>query len=184
MIPRIKQFFNALSAKVSDEERRIIKQTLSRKEWEIFNQMSIVDQRHAFDVYMIIKKYLTQQSNIEDKKNFFLQNLLQQNLLKVALLHDVGKQAGDLSLLDRILIVLLENHFPQLLQRWARAGQGSFLQNRRHALYIALNHSFLGAQILRQIDADQELVRLVENHHDSKNLDWQVQLLQKADSQA
>lgn len=176
MIKRIKKFFSALAAEVRETENELILSYLTKKEQDLFFQMSIVDQRHALDVCYHVEKSLK-------KKGYHDKSPEMQLLRKAALLHDVGKRAGELSILDRVIIVLVDRFWPGQVEIWAIEGRGSFFQNRRHACYIAINHSGLGATMLRQINCDSELIDLVAYHHHPEIEDWRVKVLQAADSQ-
>ena len=176
MIKRIKQFFNALIAEVRETESELISSYLTEKEEKLFYQMSIVDQRHALDVCYHVENSLK-------KKGYHDKSPEMQLLRRAALLHDVGKRAGDISIIDRGMIILMDRFWPGRVQIWALEGRGSFLQNRRHACYVAINHSGLGANMLRQIDCESELIDLVANHHHPEIEDWRVKIIQAADHQ-
>lgn len=174
MLKRIKQFFSAITAEVRETENEFIDCYLTDLEQKLFYQMSIVDQRHALDVSYRVQKILKAKSYADQSSELLL-------LSKAALLHDIGKRAGDLSIFDRVFIVLINRFWPGRVDDWALEGRGNFIQNRRHACYIAGNHSVLGANMLRQINSDSELIELVLNHHCSQIEDWRIKILQAAD---
>lgn len=171
MFYRIKQFYSAITAAVPDEETDFISEYLSPQEEIFFYEMSIVDQRHALDVSHHICELLQIAGLLESERK----------LIRAALLHDVGKRHGDLTVLDRSLIVLLERFFPGRVARWAVRGRGGFIQNRRHAFYVAKYHGIIGAEWLEKIDCPQEVIDLVRDHHLTDIKDWRMQILQEAD---
>ncbi len=94
----------------------------------------------------------------------------------------MGKRAGDLTIFDRSVIVLLDSFVPGRTQKWGSKGKGDFLKNRRHAFYVASNHGPIGADLLENIGCDDELITLVRDHHLPVALDWRMMILKEADS--
>ena len=86
---RVRQFFRALTAKISADDGIYISTHLSGDEQKLFFAMSIVDQFHSLNVAYTIERLV-----IEDKKN-----IDREFLIRCALLHDVGRKnfyrAGD-----------------------------------------------------------------------------------------
>lgn len=171
MLHRIKQFYSALTAEVRSEENEFINHYLNEREQTLFFQMSVVDQRHALDVSYLVVKALENRKKSECDRN----------LVKAALLHDIGKRNGELTLFDRILIVILEKFWPLQMTQWASKGRGGFITNRRHALFIAVHHSLRGAEFLQEIDCEQDIIDLVRDHHQPDSGDWRMVILQDAD---
>lgn len=173
-IQRIRQFISALTAKVEPEERKLVNRYLDKSEQQLFYRMSVVDQRHALDVCFLVMEALA------GRDDYAEHNVV----IKAALLHDVGKLAGELTLFDRSLIVILELLLPQKMADWACEGRGSFIANCRHALYVALHHAERGAEDLLKIGTPREIVELVKGHHQVEITTWQMEILQDADSKA
>lgn len=171
MFYRIKQFYSAMTAVVPNEETEFVSEFLTPKEEKFFYEMSIVDQRHALDVAHHIYELLLIAGLLEGEPL----------LVKAALLHDVGKRQGDLTVFDRSLIVILECFFPGQIAKWAVEGRGGLIQNRRHAFYVAKYHGRIGAEWLKKIDCPEEVIILVRDHHLTDIKDWRMQILQEAD---
>jgi len=102
---RVRQFFRALAARVSEEELEQVAYMLTPASLALFRSMAIPDQRHGFDVCTALR-----QAGHTDP-----------DLLAAALLHDVGKAAARLPAWQRAIIVLLDRFAPRLL---ARLSQG------------------------------------------------------------
>lgn len=170
LLHRIQQFYSALIAEVKADEIEFVRRYLNSLEQGLFFQMSVVDQRHALDAtYIAIE--LAAMRQIKD-------DLL---LTRAALLHDIGKKDGELTMLDRTLVVLFQRFWPRQMEAWALEGRGGFIRNRRHAFFIAVNHGMRGAMALEKIGCDAGVVRLVRDHHRPGIDDWRMSILQEAD---
>lgn len=77
-------------------------------------------------------------------------------LLRAALLHDIGKIYRRLSLIDKSLIVLLNSI--------SRGKIKKFSKNKKINVYY--NHGRIGRELLEIIKCDENLIYLVEHHHD------------------
>ncbi len=177
MFNRIRQFYSAITAAVNENETDFVLSNLLPPERDLFYEMSIVDQRHALDVSYKVMESL-------QSRGYRVNSPEMKQLLKVALLHDVGKRAGDLNLLDRAIIVIMSQFCPGRIEIWALHGKGGFIQNRRHAFYVAVNHGELGAEKLQQIGCDEEIVNLVLQHHVTETDDWRIIILKDADQRS
>lgn len=157
---RIRQFWRAITAHIGQGDYEFIRQRLSPGEQALFFQMAVCDQRHCLDVA------------------YFVQALGQANLssnqleivTKAALLHDVGKVAGDVGILDRVLITILQSTWPALLQKYASTGQYLYSTRRRkgfaYACFVHLVHAERGAHMLASFGCPQDIVSLVRRHHE------------------
>lgn len=169
ILHRIQQFYSALTAEVRAEELEFVNSYLHPPEQTLFYQMSVVDQRHVLDATYIALE-LMHTKNVEDRM-----------LTRAVLLHDVGKKDGELTILDRTLVVLLQRLCPHRMVGWALEGRGGFIRNRRHAFFVAVNHEMRGAMELERIGCEEGVVQLVRNHHRPENDDWRMSILQEAD---
>lgn len=171
---RVKQLYSALTAEVHAEENAIVSRYLADEERELFYRMSVVDQRHALDTCYKVLEGLARR---EDGAQEVL-------VVKAALLHDIGKLDGELTILDRAIIVLLQQFAPHKIELWACEGRGRFMQNRRHALFLAAHHGERGAGFLQEIGSETDLIDLVRDHHRPVERGWRMDLLRDADSKS
>ena len=99
IIARIKQGLTYIFIRYNQKNNLIVREILTDEEFKIFNEMSEYDKIHSFYLFKLVKENATLKDNI--------------NYLKLALLHDCGKE--NLSLLVRVKKVLIgdkkvENH--------------------------------------------------------------------------
>ncbi|MDY6793981.1 MAG: HD domain-containing protein [Actinomycetota bacterium] len=97
-------------------------------------------------------------------------------LYKAALLHDAGKLRSDASMFSRWLYTGMELFMPLRLKRISTeleadvAGDTALQRTRslprgwRRGIYLQLHHGEVGADLLRDIDSDREVIRLVRGH--------------------
>ncbi|AKL96263.1 HDIG domain-containing protein [Clostridium aceticum] len=140
MIYRIKQFFQGATAKIYDEDINFINKYLSTEEKNLFFQLRKGEQRHCLNV-----AYGCHQ----EEPNHL-------NLIKAALLHDIGKIGSNLTLINKSFVVILqklslkENILPPFLKK---------------ALHYKNNHAEIGYQLLLHLGLDEQVLYLVRNHH-------------------
>ncbi len=158
VISRIRQFLAAVRARVHEEEMAILEQHLDPPQRELFRAMSPIDQRHGLDVF----NTLLQQGHAEP------------DLLRAALLHDVGKKG--IRLWQRVAGVLLEAFRPTLLERLAVNRPQSWL----YGFYIYRHHAELGAERAARSGCSPSTVELIRGHH-SPSGDEQATALREAD---
>ncbi|MBN1669290.1 MAG: HD domain-containing protein [Anaerolineales bacterium] len=117
---------------------------LSPAQLELFRRLQPAEQVHALRVFQAIQ---TESEAPVD-------------LLRAALLHDVGKSRVPLQIWERVLIVLLRRFVPQRARAW---GQGVPAGWRR-ALVVAEQHPAWGAELAAQVGCSQLTVELIRRH--------------------
>jgi len=149
---RSRQFFGALRARLEEEERAEVAAHLTLAEQRLFYAMDLRDQRHALDVFRVLKSGGHRDAS----------------LLAAALLHDVGK--GPIRLWQRVAFVLLRAVSPRLLRRLASAdgapagGGSAFGGGWRGALSRSRDHAERGAALAEAAGSTAETVRLIRLH--------------------
>jgi hypothetical protein len=156
---RSRQFFGALRARLEEEERAEVAAHLTPAEQHLFYSMDLRDQRHALDVFRVLKSGGQRDAS----------------LLAAALLHDAGK--GPIRLRERVAFVLLRAVSPRLLRRLARLDEPGW----RGALARSLDHAERGAGLAEAAGSTAETVRLIRLHRSPPGDDAAVALLQAAD---
>ena len=156
MVKRMKQLYNALTAKFNFAEVLYIRALLNDAETQLFFQMGVAEQIHAVNTAKTVEKLLEKAVKSMDRKI----------LLKAALLHDAGKIQGSMKLWHKSACVLLDRFCPRKAQRLASFEQpkGSLA----YALYVYYHHPRIGARKLEKISGDYRLCALVRFHHEKK----------------
>jgi hypothetical protein len=140
----VRQFWSALRAQVTPEERQLVGRYLSPPLQRLFDQLSVADQRHSLDVL-----YALREKGYNDR-----------DLLAAALLHDVGKIGAKLYLWQRVAIVLLQATWPALLDELAWGDPASW----RYAFYLRREHPEIGARLAQENGASPLTVELIRRH--------------------
>ena len=143
---RVKQFYRAISAKLSADDNKYISAHLSPKEQKLFFAMDVVDQYHSLHVAYTIERFV-----IEDS-----QGIDREFLIRCALLHDIGRVKGDMSTFGKVFVVLISAFLPSFADKLE-------LQGNR-LLYIYRHHAEIGAKKLQDAGLYKE-AKIVARHH-------------------
>jgi hypothetical protein len=143
---RIRQFFAALTARLTPHERALVAAALSPAELRLFRSMPRFDQRHCLDVYGTLRR-----GGYDDP-----------TLLRAALLHDCGKvdDAGrPIPLVYYGIFVVLKRLAPPLYAWAARDGRGWL---RPFAVHAA--HDERSALLAERAGSPPDLVALLRDY--------------------
>lgn len=174
MIQRIKQFYRAVNARLDDRDFIFINTYLNGREQNLFFAMRIYDQRHVLNVAYTAQDLMKNAPAVNKRL-----------LLRACLLHDAGRTAEDIFLLDKVFAVLLDKYMPRaarFLARYNEVKTHSFFAKRRHALYIYYNHARIGAEKLRRLGL-YDIAEIIEHHHSppKRGDSTELKILRKAD---
>ena len=163
---RIKQFFRALTAKISADDGIYISTHLDKEQQKLFFAMSLADQCHSLRVAYAIERFV-----IEDK-----QNIDREFLIRCALLHDVGRVKGDMSIFGKVFAVLITEIFPKFADKLERGGN--------KLLYIYKRHAQIGGRKLQKLGLYKE-AKIISKHHSppEPNDPKELKLLRLADDE-
>lgn len=163
---KAEQFFRALVADVSADDRNYIAKHLNTAEQKLFFAMSIVDQSHSLHVAYTIERLV-----IEDKKD------VDRNfLIRCALLHDIGRVKGDLNIFAKVFAVLVTEFFPNFADKLEKRG------NR--IIYVYRHHAEIGARKLQNLKLYRESKIIARHHSPPKSDDpKELKLLRVADDE-
>ena len=142
-VSRVRQFLAAVRARVSDDEMVVLERYLAPSQRDLFWAMSPIDQRHCLDVFNAL----------------LWQGHSDPDLLRAALLHDVGKRG--IRLWHRVAGVLMEAFWPALLEKLAVNRPQSWL----YGFYIYRHHADLSAELAERSGCSPAIVELIRQHH-------------------
>jgi len=125
-------------------DTRPAQEALSAEAFELFRTMSAADQGHALAVLRLLRG----------------EGPVSPDLSAAALLHDVGKADGGLTLPYRTAIVLLETFWPQTLKRLCGYAEGSW----RAPFAADAHHAVIGAERCLAAGCSMRTVALVRYH--------------------
>jgi len=166
VIKRVLQFVRAVTARVSVEDGKYISTHLNAEEQKIFFAMSVADQVHSLRTAYTVERLI-----IEDKRG-----VDREFLIRCALLHDVGRRNGDLTIKGKIFAVLITSIAPKFAERLELNGN--------HALYVYHNHAEIGARRLQKLGLFKE-AKIIAKHHAKPKPDdpFELKLLRLADNE-
>lgn len=157
---RVKQFYWSMVSKLNDEDIDFIKMYLETYELQLFNQLPTYDQKHCINVARDVKLTCNQR-NLESKL-----------LIKVALLHDIGKIYNSMSPIDKSIMVIMHNITNGKIKAYKK------IKN----VNIYYNHGDIGYNLLRKYGYDDRFLFLVKNHHNNNIVeDKELNLLKECD---
>ena len=164
---RTKQFFWALFAKKSlmEDERYVVSlrdvdNRLTPAERRLFATMDSADQRHCLDVFCLLREW-----GHDDE-----------DLLRAALLHDVGKGLARVRLWHRVAIVLANAVHRRIVDRLQSDRPASW----RYPFCVHRQHAELGARLAEGAGCRPRVVDLIRRH-DTSSGDELAEALHRAD---
>jgi len=141
---RVKQFFWSLNSKIEDNDIGYVKKNLNSEEYNLFSRLSRQEQKHSIRVSRDVE--------LECAKTGFAPD----EMVKVALLHDIGKITRKLGSIDKAILVILDKL------------SGGMIRNLKDfpKIDVYFNHGNIGCEILRNVDLSERALYLIKNHHD------------------
>lgn len=166
IIYRTRQVLLNCGAYLTPGDWDAIEALLNSPQLELFKRMQKGEQTHSLRV---LKELLQRGEN-------------QPDLLIAALLHDVGKSRFQLSLWERVVVVLGKALAPSLTRRWGCELPVDliFSQNElqvpgwRRPFVIAYQHPVWGAELVAKTGASPLTVALIKNHQESVDVSTQA----------
>lgn len=147
---RVKQFYINVTDLMKKEDYEYVEKILDNEEYNIFIKLLKSEQKHsvriAKDIENIIENKLIQDEEIINNKEL---------LIKVALLHDIGKTRKKLNVFDKSIIVILNNLTDGKLKNIKRSKK----------VQCYYNHSEYSYEILKKMNEEEALLDIVRYHH-------------------
>ncbi len=162
---RVKQFVGCVFAKITKKDIEFINSYLDENEKKLLYKLPIYDLKHSVNV---AREIYINESEEEIKKN----NLNHKEVVKSAILHDVGKIHTPLNVIDKSILVLLNNITKTKIEKYS---------DRNSKIYIFYNHGEEGYKILKEKGYDKEFLNIIRNHHNYKIQNKWLDILRKYD---
>jgi len=151
----------------SPEDLALLEQYLTAEERELFERMDPPDRQHSFKVANLCARSL---DNFPDANR--------DEIMKAALLHDVGKIGANLDLGFRTCWVLSHKVAPWLMDWLSLHSEHSRPGTFRHKMWLQRTHAHAGAQVLRELGVAETVCKMVEatatRREPGDPLDWQI----------
>jgi hypothetical protein len=150
---RVRQFRQALQARWRGPDERELAQArrvLPDRGWRLFRGMPRSDQVHATKVWAALKA-----GGLDDP-----------GLAQAALLHDVAKHLGGVTLLHRVAVVLIKAFAPGAWRRLKTAPEPA-RRNLLYPLWAHANHPATSARLAADAGCRPEAVSLIRRHQDN-----------------
>jgi len=167
---RIWQFWKSFKSSLAQKDWDRIRLYLSPAEIVLFTKMPVPDQNHSLRVF----------NSVLDVGE------IDEDLIKAALLHDIGKGLHPLRRWERIFAVLVGGFSPELARTWGKGEPEGF----KRPLVVIHQHPGWGADLAREVDSSETVTWLIQNHenylHSASTPHRKLELLsklQKADNQ-
>jgi hypothetical protein len=176
IVYRLRQFWSALYATPSEGELDKISSLLTPPQMALFYQMHRSEQAHSIQVMQAV---LQSSDGVPASPR--------SDLLRAALLHDVGKSRYPVRLWERVVIVLSKAILPGEVKRWGEGAASGGAIRWRRAFMVAQQHPAWGAQMAQEAGASPLVAALIRRHQDLRPNpggdleDRLLQLLQAAD---
>ncbi len=138
------RFFAGLLARVEPSDLRVVEEYLSKPEQALFSKLSVADQRHSIDLF----------------RRLWDDGHRTPDLLRAALLHDLGKASGPLPLTFRVVYSLTA----WLNGRWASWLSAHERPTWCRPFFVAAHHPRLGAEAATRAGASPNVARLIAGH--------------------
>jgi hypothetical protein len=153
VVYRVRQFGSALATRgrpLAEVERAEARAWLPAAAWPLFDAMPHNDQHHSTTVM----RALATAGHDEPA------------LMQAALLHDVAKSTGGVTLFHRVAVVLIKFVRPDWLARLAQAPAPA-RNEPRYPFWSLANHPQLGAEMAAAAGCDALAVTLIRRHQET-----------------
>ncbi|AVX30987.1 HDIG domain-containing protein [Carboxydocella thermautotrophica] len=178
MLRRFKQFFGAIFSKMTDKDREYVNSYLNLMEQTLFYHLDPITQKHCVRVARTCEKLFDRLDSEQQSR------LNREALIKGALLHDIGKVSFQISLLERVIMVMVNALFPGLVKKYAYLDYRSPLSWWHRMCHSYLYHGEIGWNVARTINTiDSITLQLIRHHHSQEHkIPAEIEILRLADN--
>ncbi|MFA4904805.1 MAG: HD domain-containing protein [Desulfobaccales bacterium] len=169
----MKQFWFGMTAVYGQADEAFARGYLNSAEMDLFNQLPGFEKKHAV---VVARKML--------ELALYNPELDPQKLVKLGLLHDIGKVLERSSLVSKSLLVIIRFFLPQLYDWLAARGVKSIFLRR---FFVHKHHGLVGANLLAKIGVSGEFLMIIKKHDPrvepfAEDDPIELKILQQADS--
>lgn len=159
---RVKQFYWSLISKMDSKDKDFVENILNDNEKQLFNKLATYEQKHCINVAQDVLR-ICKEDEISNEV-----------LIKVALLHDIGKVCKTLNPIEKSLMVMIDSISKGKLKRL----------NSLKSVDVYYNHAEKGYNILKDIgNYNERFLYLIKNHHNNSIVgDRELDILKACDS--
>lgn len=170
---RAKQLKFALFTRYKKEHIEFARKYLSINELALFDRLPSFEKKHAVQTAKHMLHLTHGNPKVDERK-----------MVKLALLHDIGKAATKLSVLDKVILVIFNRYFKGIYGRLAAIGIKDNSRSIFRKFYVHKYHDEIGAEMLRRAGLEPEIVEAVEKHslEPSPTEPEELKLLRTADT--
>jgi len=138
---------------MTEEDRLFTHQHLNQREAAIFFTLPEFEQKHGVAV---ARKMLEEAAGIR--------SIDQKKLVRLGLLHDVGKSAARLTILDKGLLVSLRRFAAPVYNYLAEQGRGDKAFRYFRKFFVHKHHGEVGAELLAKIGESRDIIEEIKRH--------------------
>ncbi|MDD4178432.1 MAG: HD domain-containing protein [Candidatus Margulisbacteria bacterium] len=150
LIYRLKQFYFGMLASYNKADAAFANSYLNSEELALFNQLPGFEKKHAV---VVAKKMLD--------LALYNPELDQRKLVRLGLLHDIGKVMERSTVLSKSILVIIRYFFPAFYEWLAAKGKSD---PRFKKFYIHRHHGEVGADLLAKIGVSGEYFLMIKKH--------------------
>lgn len=150
LVYRFKQFYFGMFSTYTRVDESFARSYLSSQEFALFNQLPFFEKKHSVTVARKMRELAVINPALDQHK-----------LVKLGLLHDIGKVAEHNSVLSKSVMVIIRHFLPGLYNWLAERGRKDSYFKR---FYIHKHHGAVGAELLRQIGVSAEFLSIIKKH--------------------
>ena len=160
-------------SKYTKADEAFARSYLNIEEMSLFNQLPGFEKRHAVVVARKMLEAAHGRPELDERK-----------IVKLGLLHDIGKVAERNSIITKSILVIIRFLLPVLYDRLAEIGKDN---PRFRRYYIHKHHGAVGAELLEKIGETSEILSIIAKHDPriepfGRKDPIELKILQEADS--